>query len=265
MNVNKEINRIQKELDKVLDEMIIADLDKIADMYFKKYQPMIDEVNAIVEECYSYNVMSEELYDEIINKFAEICIQTNGEQRKAEIDNMVQRACDDNIDKYYNAIYNILFKPVVEIARLGFINRDRCLLEKDRAEFRLNKKRQRFTDMYTNEIDREFVSVIFFARDALIDYGHQGRVIWDEEEETEVEVIEYDKSDKYVKMTQVDEIIRFLEKKGYTKVRQAGTSHAIYKNMKTQHCIPVPIHGKEINAELAYGIQRQVIRAAENN
>lgn len=264
MNVNREINKLHKELDRVLDEMIITDLDKIADTYFKKYQPMIDEVNAIVEECYSYNVMSEELYDEIINRYAEICIQTNGEQRKAEIDNMVQRACDDNIEKYYDAICNILFKPVVEIARLGFINRDRCLLEKDRAEFRLNKKRQRFTDMYVDEIDREFVSVIFFSRDALLDYSRAGRVIWNDEEEIEVEVIEYDKSNKYVKMTQVDEVIRFLEKKGYTKVRQAGTSHAIFKDMKTQRCIPVPIHGKEINVELAYGIQRQVYQVKNN-
>ena len=264
MNVNKEINKHHKALDKVLDEMIIADLELVGDMYFKKYQPMIDEVNAIVEECYSYNVMSEERYDGIINKFAEICILTNVEQRKAEIDNMVQRACDDNIEKYYDAFCNTLFKPVVEIARLGFINRGRCFLEKDRAEFRLNKKRRRFTDMYINEIEHEFISVIFFARDALLDYSRAGRVIWDDEEETEVEVIEYDKSNKYTKMTQVDEVIRFLEKKGYTKVRQAGTSHAIFKDMKTQHCIPVPIHGKEINVELAYGIQRQVYQVKNN-
>ena len=65
-------------------------------------------------------------------------------------------------------------------------------------------------------------------------------------------------------LEQVDEVIRFLEKKGYRKVRQAGTSHALYTNMKTQHCIPVPIHGKEINAELAYGIQRQVYQAKNN-
>ena len=264
MNVNKTINKYHKELDKVLDEMIIQDLDRAGDLYFEKYQPMIDTVNAIVEECYSYNVMSEDQYHELTIRFAEICIQANGEQRKAEIDNMVQRACDDNIDKYYDAIFKTFFKPVVEIARLGFINRDRCLLENDRAEFRLNKKRRRFTDMYINEIDREFVSVIFFTRDALIDYGKAGRVIWNEEEEIEVEVIEYDKSNKYAKMTQVDEVIRFLEKEGYQKVRQAGTSHAIYRNAKTQHCIPVPIHGKEINAELAYGIQRQVYQAKNN-
>ena len=264
MNVNKTINKHHKELDKVLDEMIIQDLERVGNAYFKKYQPMIDTVNTIVEECYSYNVMSEELYDEIINRFVEVCVQANGEQRKAEIDNMIQRACDDNIDKYYDAIYNILGKPVIELAHRGLVTRDRCILEDRRAELRLNKKRKRFTDMYVNEIDKEFISVIFFVRDALIDYGKAGRVIWNEEEEIEVEVIEYDKSNKYVKMTQVDEVIRFLEKKGYRKVRQAGTSHAIYKNMKTQHCIPVPIHGKEINIELAYGIQRQVYQVKNN-
>ena len=264
MNVNKTINKYHKELDKILDEMIISDLERVGNAYFKKCQPMIDEVNAIVEECYSYSVMSEERYNEIINRFVEICIQANGEQRIEEISNMVKRVCDDNIDKYYDAIHNILCKPVIELAHRGFVTRDRCILEDRRAELRLNKKRKRFTDMYINEIDKEFISVIFFARDALISYGHQGRVIWNDEEEIEVEVIEYDKSNKYVKMTQVDEVIRFLEKKGYTKIRQAGTSHAIYKNMKTQHCIPVPIHGKEINAELAFGIQRQVYQAKNN-
>ena len=192
-------------------------------------------------------------------------MQANGEQRIEEISNMIQRVCDDNIDKYYDAIYDALGKPVIELAHRGLVTRDRCLLEDRRAELRLNKKRKRFTDMYINEIDKEFISVIFFVRDALIDYGKAGRVTWNEEEETEVEIEvqqeEYNKSNKYVKMTQVDEVIRFLEKNGYRKVRQAGTSHAIYKNTKTQHCIPVPIHSNnKIDKGLAYGIQKEVLK-----
>ena len=259
MNVNKEINKLHKELDRVLDEMIITDLDKIADTYFKKYQPMIDEVNAIVEECYSYNVMSEELYDEIINRYAEICIQTNGEQRKAEIDNMVQRACDDNIEKYYDAICNILLKPVVEIARLGFINRDRCLLEKDRAEFRLNKKRQRFTDMYINEIEHEFISVIFFARDALLDYSRAGRVIWNDEEEIEVEET-LDEVYGVVKTDDIKFIIDFAIDNGFKKVRQTG-SHTIWKH-KNGNIVVIPVHST-IDVYLGIAIQKQIIERKE--
>ena len=259
MNVNKEINKHHKALDKVLDEMIINDLERVGDMYFKKYQPMIDEVNAIVEECYSYNVMSEELYDEIINRYAEICIQTNGEQRKAEIDNMVQRACDDNIEKYYDAICNILFKPVVEIARLGFINRDRCLLEKDRAEFRLNKKRQRFTDMYVNEIEHEFISVIFFARDALLDYSRAGRVIWNDEEEIEVEVT-LDEVYGVVKTDNIKFIIDMAIDNGYTKVRQTG-SHTIWKH-KNGNIVVIPVHST-IDVYLGMAIQKQIIERKE--
>lgn len=259
MNVNREINKHHKELDKVLDEMIIRDLERVGDMYFKKYQPMIDEVNAIVEECYSYNVMSEELYDKIINRYAEICIQTNGEQRKAEIDNMVQRACDDNIDKYYDAICNILFKPVVEIARLGFINRDRCFLEKDRAEFRLNKKRQRFTDMYVDEIDREFVSVIFFARDALLDYSRAGRVIWNDEEEIEVEET-LDEVYGVVKTDDIKFIIDMAIDNGFKKVRQTG-SHSIYRHSNGQ-IVVIPVHNT-IDAYLGMTIQKQIIERKE--
>ena len=260
MNVNKEINKHHKELDKVLDEMIIRDLERVGDMYFKKYQPMIDEVNAIVEECYSYNVMSEELYDEIINRFVEVCIQANGEQRIEEIRYMVQRACDDNIDKYYDTIYNILGKPVIELAHRGLVTRDRCILEDRRAELRLNKKRKRFTDMYINEIDKEFISVIFFTRDALIDYGHQGRVIWDEEEE-QVEVEEsLDDVCGIVKTDDIKIIIDFASENGFKKVRQTG-SHAIYRHGNGQMVV-IPMHNT-IDVYLGIAIQKQILERKE--
>ncbi len=259
MNINRKINKLHKELDKVLDEMIINDLERVGDLYFKKYQPMIDTVNAIVEECYSYNVMTEEKYDKIINKFAEICIQSNGENRKIEIDNMIQRACDDNIDKYYDAIYNVLGKPVIELAHEGLVTRDRCLLEDRKAEFRLNKKRDRFTQLYINEIDSEFISVIFFARDALLDYGKAGRVMWNEDEEQ----IEIEVQEEYnlIRTDDIKFIIDFAIDNGFKKVRQTG-SHAIYKHSNGQ-IIVVPVHGKTINMELAYSIQKQIIERSK--
>ena len=259
MNVNKTINKYHKELDKILDEMIISDLERVGNAYFKKCQPMIDEVNAIVEECYSYSVMSEERYNEIINRFVEICIQANGEQRIEEISNMVKRVCDDNIDKYYDAIHNILCKPVIELAHRGFVTRDRCILEDRRAELRLNKKRKRFTDMYINEIDKEFISVIFFARDALISYGHQGRVIWNEDEETEVE-IEVQQEYNLIRTDEVQDIIDFAIDNGYTKVRQTG-SHTIWKH-KNGNIVVIPVHNT-IDVFLGIAIQKQILERKE--
>ena len=260
MNVNKEINKLHKQLDRVLDEMIIADLDKIADIYFKKYQPVMEEIQSIVDECYSFTKMEEKQYSILVEKYAEIGFANNGDNRVDEINMIV-----DEINKQYRKTYVPVIKEYIikPLTQMG-IDAKRIAKECKRAEFRLTKQLDRLKKIQVDEIDREFVSVIFFARDALIDYGKAGRVMWDDEEEIEVEVIEYDKSDKYVKMTQVDEVIRFLEKNGYRKVRQAGTSHAIFKDTKTQHCIPVPIHGKEINVELAYGIQRQVYQAKNN-
>ena len=260
MNVNREINKHHKELDKVLDEMIINDLERVGDAYFKKYQPMIDLVNAIIEECYSYNTMSEEQYDKFINRFAEICIQSNGENRKIEIDNMIQRACDDNIDKYYDTIYNVLGKPVIELAHRGLVTRDRCLLEDRRAEYRLNTKRQRFTDMYINEIDSEFISVIFFARDALIDYAKVGRVMWhDEEEQIEVEVQE---EYNLIRTDEVQDIIDMAVRYNFTKIRQAG-SHTIWKHKRTKKIVVIPVHGKTINLELGLSIQKQILQRSK--
>lgn len=55
------------------------------------------------------------------------------------------------------------------------------------------------------------------------------------------------------------EIVRILEKLGYTKKRQAG-SHVIMYNFQSKKIIPVPMHAKELKK----GLVRAIIKQAES-
>ena len=254
MNINKEINKLHKELDRVLDEMIITDLDKIADMYFKKYQPVMEEIQSIVDECYSFTKMEEKQYSILVEKYAEIGFANNGDNRVDEINMIV-----DEINKQYRKTYVPVIKEYIikPLTQMG-IDAKRIAKECRRAEFRLTKQLDRLKKIQVDEIDHEFVSVIFFARDSLINYGHQGRVIWDDEvENVEVET-ELDEVYDLIKITSLNEMIDFVESYGYVRVRQTG-SHAIYTD-KDGNMTVIPIHSNnKIDKGLAYSIQKQIL------
>lgn len=55
------------------------------------------------------------------------------------------------------------------------------------------------------------------------------------------------------------EIVRILEKLGYTKKRQTG-SHLIMYNDKLKSTIPVPIHAKDLKR----GLLKSIIKQADS-
>jgi predicted RNA binding protein YcfA (HicA-like mRNA interferase family) len=82
-------------------------------------------------------------------------------------------------------------------------------------------------------------------------------VITEEVEIEEIMVEVESTNNQLIKMTELDDVVEFLESLGFEKVRQTG-SHMMFK---FNGCvIPVPNHGKEFNSGLAYEIQRQAWR-----
>lgn len=52
------------------------------------------------------------------------------------------------------------------------------------------------------------------------------------------------------------EMVRLLEKNGFTKIRQKG-SHAMYKNSTTNRQVTVPMHAKDLPKGLENAIKKQ--------
>jgi predicted RNA binding protein YcfA (HicA-like mRNA interferase family) len=113
--------------------------------------------------------------------------------------------------------------------------------------------------MKIQEVEQELIGVVMFAQECLLAYGRKCvDGYYDEELEIEVDLEVSDSNNRLIKITELDDIIEFVESYGYEKVRQCG-SHAIYKNNGGNITV-IPVHDKTISKELAYGIQKQIYK-----
>ena len=255
MKFNNEIEEQHKLLNSVLEEMIIADLDKIADMYFKKYQPVMEEMQSIVDEVYSYAKLTENEYDKYIYRFVELGFTNKGDNRVDEINMII-----NGVNKQYRKTYTSVIKEYIvkPLAQIG-IDAKRIAKECQRAEFRLTKQLDRLKKIQVEEMDREFISVVFYVKDALLDYSKAGRVIWNEEK-VEEQIIEEVQNFTKIKTDDIKFIIDMAIDNGYTKVRQNG-SHSIWKHENGQ-IVVIPLHNT-IDVYLGMAIQKQIIERSK--
>ena len=216
----------------------------------------MEEMQSIVDEVYSYAKLTENEYDKYIYRFVELGFTNKGDNRVDEINMII-----NGVNKQYRKTYTSVIKEYIvkPLAQIG-IDAKRIAKECQRAEFRLTKQLDRLKKIQVEEMDREFISVVFYVKDALLDYSKAGRVIWeDEEEQVEVEVQqEYN----LMRTDEVQDIVDMAVRYNFTKIRQAG-SHTIWKHKRTKKIVVIPVHGKTINLELGLSIQKQILQRSK--
>ena len=256
-NINKKVKVIHKQLDQYLEEVILKDCDRVGDLYLEKYQPKMNRVSEIIEEIYEIPRMSTEEYDVYFYEYANIITEAQAENRQMMMNEISKRVFDERSKEAIDYMIEFLVR---ELVRIG-VDRNRCSIEVQKAHYRYVRNVKRFHTLKLQEIDDEFINVMLFGQASLLDYGRRCVDGFfdddDEEEEIEIEVIDYEESNQYIKITQLDDMIEFVENHGFKKVRQCG-SHATYKNDKG-NIVVVPIHSNNrINKGLAYQIQKEV-------
>ena len=256
MKHDKRVEMQHKLLNEEFDRQILSKLDKIGNMYFDKYQQVMQEAQEIVDEVYSHTKLTEDEYDKYVYRFVDLGFANKGDNRVDEIKRIFKEVNGDYSDIFVPLIKEYIIIP---LQRCG-INGQRVVKECQRAEYRLVQSIKRYEEMQIAEIDNEFVSVILFASSSLISYGRQGRVIWKNEvENVEVET-ELDKVYGVVKTDDIKVIIDMAIDNGFTKVRQTG-SHSIWKH-KNGNIVVIPVHNT-IDAYLGLSIQKQILERKE--
>ena len=262
-NINKKVKAIHKQLDKHLEEVILKDCEKVGDLYFELYQPKMNRVSEIIEEIYEIPRMTTDEYDVYFYEYTDIITDIQGVNRKIMMNKISERVFNESSKEAVDYMIEFLVR---ELARIG-VDRNRCSIEVQKAHYRYVKNVKRFHTLKLQEIDDELVNVMLFGQISLLDYGRRcvdgffdEEEEEEEEEEIEIEVISYEESNQYIKMTSFDEVTDWLESQGYNLVRIVG-SHHIYKN--GSHSVPVPLHkGKDFNKFLAYTIQKEVLKVS---
>ena len=177
----------------------------------------------------------------------EVC----GRNRIKFINSTLDTVNREHDERYMDLIFNFLLKNLASIG----VDRNRASIEIQKANYRFTRNLKRFHDMKIQEVEQELVAVVMFGQECLLAYGRKCvDGFYDEDED--IEVVDYETSNQYIKMTSFDQVVDWIESQGYKLVRVAG-SHHIYK--KGSHSVPVPLHkGKDFNKFLAYQIQKEV-------
>ena len=256
MNVNKKINQIQKKVSNQIDEMTLKNIEELNNETYEFYQPYIEKINRIVEEVYGHVYMNQTDFETYANELVEVTKPFQEDER----DDILIKFSEDAILRNKQMLVDALDEMVNEIINQRvIITQNRLNLEYRKIQNTAVSRVQRFYNLNYSEICEELRSISRFAHDSLIAYGNS-RVIVDEVEIEEIEIEVESTNNQLIKMTELDDVVEFLESLGFEKVRQTG-SHMMFK---MNGCvIPVPNHGKEFNSGLAYEIQRQAWRVVE--
>lgn len=254
-NINKKVKAIHRELDQYLEEVILTDCEKISDLYFEMYKPKMNRVSEIIEEIYRIpKRMTTDEYDVYFYEYVNIITEVQASNRTPMINEIVNQVFNESSKPTLDYMIEFLVR---ELVRIG-VDRNRTSIEIQKANYRYLQNVKRFHQIKIDEIEEEFMAVMMFGQMSLLEFGRKYvDGFYDDEEEIKVEVIDYEESNQYIKITQLDDMIDFVESHGFKKVRQCG-SHATYKNDKG-NIVVVPIHSNNrINKGLAYQIQKEV-------
>lgn len=256
MNVNKKINQIQKKVSNQIDEMTLKNIEELNNETYEFYQPYIEKINRIVEEVYGHVYMNQTDFETYVNELVEVTKPFQEDER----DDILIKFSEDAILRNKQMLVDALDEMVNEIINQRIcITQNRLNLEYRKIQNTAVSRVQRFYNLNYSEICEELRSISRFAHDSLIAYGNS-RVIAEEVEIEEIEIEIEVENNRLIKMTELDDVVEFLESLGFEKVRQTG-SHMMFK--KNGCVIPVPNHGKKFNSGLAFEIQRQAWRVVE--
>ena len=253
MNVNKEINKLQKKISQEIEDMVLRNLDEINMQVYDYYNPILKQMQEIIDEVYSTIHMDIETYEQYSSRFVEVS------KPFTERDDYMLKITEEVVRQNKTILTEALNKLVTYLQRLP-ITEQRIKLEHKKCRNTAVAKMTRFLNINYKEINREFNGIIDYCYDSLIDYGKSSRVVVNINAIEEVIEIEIENEDiGLIKITELDKMIDFIESYGYVRVRQCG-SHAIYRN-KDGRITVVPIHSNnKIDKGLAYSIQKEVLK-----
>ena len=251
MNIAKRINQIEKKVSQQIDEMTLKNIEELNNETYEFYQPYIEKINRIVEEVYGHVYMNQTDFETYVNELVEATKPFQEDER----DDILLKFSEEAVLRNKQILVDALDEMVNEIINQRIcITQNRLNLEYRKIQNTAVSRVQRFYNLNYSEICEELRSISRFAHDSLIAYASSNRVITEETKIEEIEIEIEVENNRLTKMTELDDVVEFLESLGFEKVRQTG-SHMMFK--LNGSVIPVPNHGKEFNSGLAYEIQRQ--------
>lgn len=256
MNENKLVNRMNKQAMKVIEDEVVKTIgyveEEVLTYYLEQLAPLYQAMNILYEGLEKENFTKfnrkdfEEIVEETFNVKITMVMKDYLNNSTDMALNIGKEQYSEEFGEYMRQYHNYLYKQGVSKKRIH--------MEGRKLQYTMSRRFVVMLNSLADNMNKEFVgcceyllnSIEFFKQHYTIDVDTP-------KEDIEVEI----EREGYAKITDVASMIELVEKNGFTFERQNGTSHAIYRN-ENGKIIVVPIHGKTINKELGYAIQREI-------
>jgi predicted RNA binding protein YcfA (HicA-like mRNA interferase family) len=251
MNINKEINKIQKEVSYKLDEVVIGQTDEFQKKTFETFRPLIDTIQRGIDTLYTEPKLTLEEFENIIDPLVNIFTLIALTYEDAIMTIAEEVIESQRLKQTHKEIFE---KHLIEPLTHLHVPPHRARREFEKAQHSFFIKGTRHMNLTMCELVKEVCEIMAMQIQAIIDYAESNRIIF-EEEEPEVDTTSQD-NNNMTKITNLKDMINLVESKGYQKVRQKG-SHQIYQNQRGETTV-IPAHNKDFHRGLGYRIQKQV-------
>lgn len=254
-NVNGIINKANKKARVALETEVIRVVEiveeGVLEHYFGLLEPLQQGLDILYNELEKPNFtkiprkeFDELVYENFQTRLGWAMVSYSNDSHDLTLKIGREQQADEFLD-FMRQYKEDLLKQGVKPKRVG--------MEARKILYTMSCRLVTMLNSFGDSIDKQFSSYCEYLLDSIDFYRRNYTVDVDAPkiEDIEVEI----EREGYIKITDVRDMIELLLNEGYTLTRVSG-SHHIYSN--GTHSVPLPIHNKEMNKHLAYGIQKQV-------
>lgn len=255
-NINKEVNKMNKKARQAIEEEALFCICKTEEEVMTYYFNKLNSIQRVIDTLYSSlekeDFMKHDLASFIavenmlLDKIIEVLNDYN-ENSNSYVLSVGRKA------SYESTIFeDFMIEYCTTLLSKG-VDIERIRLEDKKIKHTLAKRYVELLNSLADSMNKQFYGYILYLQESLKYFREHFTIDVNipKAEDIEVEI----EREGYIKITDVATMIDLLTSEGYTQVRTNG-SHHIYSNGKNS--IPLPVHNKDLNRFLAYGIQKQI-------
>lgn len=255
MNINGIVNKANERAMKVIEDEVVKTVgyveEEVLTYYLEQLAPLYQAMNILYEGLEKENFTKfnrkdfEEIVEETFNVKITMVMKDYLNNSTDMALNIGKEQYSEEFGEYMRQYHNYLYKQGVSKKRIH--------MEGRKLQYTMSRRFVVMLNSLADNMNKEFIGCCEYLLNSMEFFKQHYTINVDTPkiEDIEIEV----EREGYIKITDVRDMIELLLNEGYTLTRVSG-SHHIYSN--GTHSVPLPIHNKEMNKHLAYGIQKQV-------
>lgn len=257
LNVNKIVNKMNKQAMKVIEDEVVKTIgyveEEVLTYYLEQLAPLYQAMNILYEGLEKENFTKfnrkdfEEIVEETFNVKITMVMKDYLNNSTDMALNIGKEQYSEEFGEYMRQYHDYLYKQGVSKKRIH--------MEGRKLQYTMSRRFVVMLNSLADNMNKEFIGCCEYLLNSMEFFKQHYTINVDTPkiEDIEIEV----EREGYEKIANIKDMIDYVESHGYVFKRQNGTSHRIYENAEGK-IVVVPVHGKTFNVGLGYTIQREI-------